>query len=454
MKKENLKLKREKLEAEKSILIRCTTNLGFFTRLVTRTIPMIKSEFPEYVSLWTKKIEKDNYIKEINKELTNAFLAIWQHSFKDKNISLRKELVQLLQIVRGPRFQFGASLLERVIPKLKELYVKHIAIPHKYPFANLALKVIELEKVKQSNNSLACLHQNESLLGICSVCLEKCHPFYQTSRIWFQLGHRKFPSNLKIDLPRKSPLKRRELHRRIYLTKHTGEKRANRPLSKRLKAFNYRIELNELRKAFIPQAQATLNTSLKKHQANAESSVETMWNELEILEACWQHKNENVLRKRWPRLYGHHQEIGLLGHNTYNHFLLIAQAEEFALLDQSNHRSSFLKRNHFQTYIENISQELIITNAPAYNPEVSEETSKMLRSPLEGSDETIFCDWYEAWKKENAKLAPHQRTQDKAIRALKTKKIKMERVYEDSTYKTWIRKFNKRKKRQNKEPKR
>lgn len=440
----------EKFDMEKTILFGCKDDSSFFQRLILKTIPLIRGLFPEHVNSWQDKLRKNDTIRKVNEELTSAFIELWKHAKEKNKWDLQKELIRLLQKVRGPRFEFGDTLLKRIFSDLQELHVNHLGLPKKYPFSNLALKVVELERTRKYNNSFACPHRDTSLGEVCDQCLAKCHPLYQIGRIWILVGWRKFPKEMKSSVLKKASQKKFKFVGNLFSIIKKRQNSSSKKISERVKVFKYRVDLYKLHKTFAPTAQVAYNISFKEYQANAECFAEVMWSDLEVLEACWAFKDEKLLQKRWPPLREKSLEIGLLGSNVYNKCLLIWKAEEFALLDRSNHLCTYLKREKFQKLVETLSKELFINDIVSGQTTFIKDPSKrILKQPLRESDEEKFCDWYGNWWILNKGKSPHQRTYNIAITHYRKEEnaiAKRKKAYPSSTLKRWMRDFHARQK--------
>jgi len=184
MNKDHLILQREKFEEEKELLFNCETDFSFYQRLVLITLPLMRTLFPEHVKLWQSQTSERHPIERISHELTSAFLQLWEHAIVEKKKNLQRQLIYLLQKVRGPKFEFGRSLLQTVFFDLQNLHISHLGLPQKFPFADHALKIVDFEKNRKNNNSLVCQHRDIGLGQICDDCLAQCHPLYQVGRVW------------------------------------------------------------------------------------------------------------------------------------------------------------------------------------------------------------------------------------------------------------------------------
>jgi hypothetical protein len=446
----NKVIAREKFEAEIIILLGCKSDYSFFQRLILKTIPLIRKLFPEQVNLWKDKSRENNTIKKINDELTSAFIELWKHAKEKRKWDLQKKLIRLLQQVRGPRFDFGDTLLRRIFPDLQELHVNHLGFSKKYPFFTLTFKIMDWERSRKYNNAFVCNHRDYSLGEACDQCLTKCHPFYQIERTWNFVGWRKFSEKKKWSLLKKTFQKKFKFAKSFFSGIEKNENSSLKKYLARVNVFKYQVDLYELRRAFSPTAQTAYNISLKQHKANAECFVEIMWTNLEVLEACWGFKDEKLLQKRWPRIKVKSHEIGLLGSEAYNTFLLIWKAQEFALLDLPNYLCTYLKREKFQEIVETISKELFINDIILDQKTlITDQLKKKLKQPLRESDEEKFCDWYNNWLILNKNKSGHQKTYKIAIthyRKEETAVTKRKKAYPSSTLKTWMRDFHARQK--------
>lgn len=415
--KEKDRFKLISLEIE--LLKTCSSDLGFFQRYVTKTIPLIRKVFFNQIQTWEIELLADDSVIKASKELTDAFISTWEVATSRQDIFLKKKLIALLRLIRGPRFEFGEPLIKKVYPILKELYVHSVCIPEKYPFAITTLKLIKFEKVWKN-------HYN--------------HWDLFTPVISFQTNRNLFP---------KKVITRNTLNisysKNIFkIVNKRSRKPRNNPRS--IVHLPYLRILYEMESLFAPTAKAIYLQKQDQFIADQQCYSKFIWLNIQTLEKCWTLRNENIFNYRWHRLRGNVNDIGLLANSAYNSWLLIAAAEEFKFLDKPNRKQNIFKREDYMTLLSRLILELQILHIfPDKNP-TKDSTTKDLKMPIEGSDEFFFCEWYAAWLEKKQKINPHNKTVKMAISEFKNGKVKLKKKYEDSTYKEWIRRFRKRKK--------
>lgn len=452
--KGNAKLKCERMEAELKFLEECPTNRAFFLRLSERTIPMFRSFYLDQANLWKHQAVERGRIEEVNKELTNAFKVLWEETAPRDRWKIRRTLILLLRKIRGPSFDchgpgfsfdFGLGLINSVYVALQELYLHHISLPREYPFAPAALKIINFEESRRYNNALRCVHCDRLLGMTCEECLSKGHPFYQLMR-------RRAPFNWSPGSERRklsfSGKILREKHQRIYAFS-LGSFEINRSHEQKIinkfRSFDFDYILFKMRNEFAPITRAVRDFRMKGIHENAECYSDCMWMALEDIEATVQARDGVLWPPGIPRLKGKLYEIGILAYEVRTKYSLVWKRNEFSRLDRPNAPIQYLNRKAALRWLKMLCHE-VHTSEIVRTEQKNIKTSSMerLKVPERDSDEGMFCEWYVEYKKDRAHKPSCEKTKAKTISAFKKSGVKLSRTYKDSTYKTWIKNFNKR----------
>lgn len=111
----------ERLKKELELLKSCETNLGFFQRLAMVTIPLLRKEkeTAQFIDRWEKELDQTEQINAVSEEVWSFLKTIWHASnqFSHK----RRNIVTIIQMIRGPRFELAATLADRIRRPLLEL---------------------------------------------------------------------------------------------------------------------------------------------------------------------------------------------------------------------------------------------------------------------------------------------------------------------------------------------
>lgn len=417
--------KKELISLELELLQTCLSDLGFFQRLVSKTIPLIRNVFHDIVQTWEIELLTDNKINKANNELTTAFIALIEIAKKRRDLSLKEQLIVLLRLIRGPRFEFGNSLIRRAYPRLKELYIFHVGILEKFPFAAMAQKVTEFQQwEKYHKNWYTFVYSNAS-----------------------QIDWDAPPKKIIVFVHYKKNVHHKKCNK-VALKIICARKKTPKSYRCTFVYYAYQQMFKELEQLFAPTATELYLQLQDQFIADQQCSAKLIWISLQTLEECWPLRNKRIFAERWPRIRGKVEEIGLIAHATYNRFLLIAAAEELRFLDKPNSKQFIFKREDYMVLVRRLSLEIQRASILPENELGKKISSSDLRSPKVDSDEGVFCDWYASWLDKNKNINAHERTIERAIAHFKKSSVKLCKKYEDSTYKTWVIKFRKRKKAQ------
>lgn len=441
----------ERLQSEIAFLSDCKDS-EFYKRLIERVIPLIRELYPDRVKQWQLQTRDRYKATEVIAELNQAFQDIWEKVETPSRREIRRELIRLLQSIRGPAIEFrmpgfkvecGFGLLMSVFFKLQELHVNYVSLPQEYPFCTLAFKVIEFEKARRNENARTYLNPDKSFD---KNRIARSHPFYLQQRIFIVFFSIRDNGSCRCNFPAKVLTEAKSLSHILQRSKTIPSPSGTS--SRKWKAFDYEGILNHFQRSFAPISQSLIDR-FKELDSDSESYTEYMWSALENLELAWSFRGTTLIDLRKPRLRGKPHELGLLSYRAHVEFSHKWNAREFHFLDRPNHAFGYLNRKRFCKYLEIIIHDLRYAQA-AKAPPTIENSSEKFPDPPDGSDEQVFCDFYWDFLKRNASLPPHQRTQIIIIKKFKLSTYKLKKNYADSTLITWMRNANIRKKRRTK----
>lgn len=181
MKASNPKI--QSLRVEISLLNNCKENSTFVERVVNNFIPLVRKQFLSFVKSWEKKNQNEDLTKIAIEELSQAFLLLWQHAQNSSQSILKRELIKMLQFIRGPWIITFPPLPDYAYWNLQKLIFKHLPKQIK-SFAPNAGKFVSIRagtRFFERNKNL-----DPSLLWQSLTALEKIweHKNHSFSLIW------------------------------------------------------------------------------------------------------------------------------------------------------------------------------------------------------------------------------------------------------------------------------
>jgi hypothetical protein len=444
----------ELLSLEMELLKTCTTDLGFFQRFVTRTIPLIRTLFPNLVQNWEMDLLTNSKVVKAIKELVNAFFSIWEVASKKQDIRLKKQLIDLLRRVRGPRFELGNPLIRGVYPWIKELYITHVLLRAKFSFAVKAMEIIGFDYTWKKHYSDCSMWW-----FVWNTEYRKVDFFYSEEDVFRLENSEEIEPNKRKQhkyLPGKifSVSVESVLSRKINLISRCvgyplkivlSEEKFLKNRGKVFVHYSERRILRELDLKFAPTAKEIYSYPSNQYIVDQQCDPKFIWARFQTLEECWLLRNVNIFNMRWPRIRGSAEDVALLAHGTYNKFLLIAAAEELADLDKSKFKHNNFIREEYTAFLARLCLEIRILSILPDNKLNNNVIPTDLIPPKIGSDEEVFCEWYVAWLQKQKDINSHRKSHTVAIRDFMKSGVKLKKKMADSTYKTWIRNYRKRK---------
>lgn len=417
------------LDIEIELLKDCSNDKAFFQRIVTRTIPTIRKLFPDIVLNWEKELLIDKRVTVAIEELTNAFLDLWQTARIQRNYGLQRQLIVVLRKVRGPNFEFGGPLLKIIYPTIKNLYVSHCVFGKKYPFGLIAQSIMNFDDnwKKQYNSHSADWH----------------FTYDHNCRKLVDWGSEKTPSKTILETRHWSLITGKSINfKKLFSVKTQLNSKL---MLRKLSPYPKQHEIDEMQKGFAPSATSLYLEKHLQFVCDLNCFPFRLWQMLLFLQDSWAVKDNMILKEIWPRFRASKDEIGIIAYDRYNRFTLLLSANELRIKHNEQERIKIYKKEDYLCYILRCRSELHLLHLiPELQPSLHEDSKKNPPIPKVGSDEMLFCEWYADWLVRNGYKPPHQKTYDYTISDYR--KSFPQSNYQDSTYKTWIRNYKKRRK--------
>jgi hypothetical protein len=154
-KPKNIKQVIEMLELEKTLLIACATDLGFFYRLATKSIPMLLSHpiIGAYIREWDAEINDTQTVCRAAEEVRATLKRMWRRSIKSRDRELRVNVWKIVRMIRGPAMYKNliGSLVEQIYHPLKNLFqtcFKHENFDKSHPNLSQLYEKDDVEKFR------------------------------------------------------------------------------------------------------------------------------------------------------------------------------------------------------------------------------------------------------------------------------------------------------------------
>lgn len=409
----------ETMKIELQQLKSCETDIGFHKRLMQYFLPTLKKQFSGFCEHLQKGIHENKPISIANQELTDAFIEVWQVARRSgASQLLKKEIAQLLKIIRRPHLNIGQKLLERIYYPLEELHTEHVALPREFPFSPSAIKIVKLQE-KWMN-------------------IVENNPFY------FFYSKSEFSKHVFGKKTTSSKLK--QSMKKIFKNFHQNSSCASLR-DRKIVHLPFYVAYERHRFSFAPSAKKLLQQNRKQNLLSEKDySAPAIWLHLVTLENCWKyHEGSEQIVLAPKKLGGAVNDIGIQALSFNNQYFVIREATGIRQITDGKFASPFFNRLRLQGYVERLWNDALIWSCSTKEKEASKHVTH--NTDLRVKDRETAQGFMSKWWENNKQFwGLNRASQGRAVEALqkaiKETKVHLIDKYEPYTFKKWAKQID------------